>query len=303
MNKKHLVIILGPTGIGKTDLSTGIALELGTEIISCDSRQFYKEMSIGTAVPSQEQLNKVKHHFIHHIPITTSYSASRFEQDFISLSEKLFRKYDVLLMTGGSGLYIDAACGKMDDIPDVDPDVREKYLRKYREEGLESIRSDLRLLDPDHYRVADLKNHKRILRALEICESTGQPYSSYLRKKGKTRDFGIIKIGLRMNRDELYERINARVDKMVAQGLEKEAKDLITYRHINALNTVGYKEFFSYMDGDITRGKAIELVKRNSRRYAKRQMTWWARDNEIEWFHPGEKENIIDYITLKTTST
>ena len=295
-----LVILMGPTGIGKTDLGIDIALRLNTEIISCDSRQFYREMSIGTAVPTAEQLKTVKHHLIRHISVTDYYSASRFEKEFISLSRKLFSRHDILVMVGGSGLYIDAACGKMDQIPDVDSSIREKYLKKYEQEGLKSIRTDLRLLDPNYYDIVDLKNHKRIIRALEICESTGKPYSSFLEKKGTERDFNILKVGLYMDRHELYRRINERVDRMMEDGLEEEAAELIGYRNFNALNTVGYQELFRYFDCEISREKAIDLIKRNSRRYAKRQITWWARDDEIKWFHPKEKEEIIQYIEEKT---
>lgn len=300
---KTLVIILGPTGIGKTDLGIDLALHFKTEIISCDSRQFYREMSVGTAVPDKDQLEKVKHHLIGHLSINDYYSASRFEKDFIKITNNLFKVHDLLIMTGGSGLYIDAACGRIDDIPDVDSAVRDKYLRKFMDEGLESIRTDLRLLDPVYYRSVDLKNYKRIIRALEICETTGKPYSWYLKKKGKKRNFNIIKIGLTMDRKELYERINRRVDRMMASGLEKEAEDLITYRDTNALNTVGYKEMFMYFDGEISRDRAVELIKRNTRRYARKQLTWWARDKEIKWFHPREKEEIINYIQVARHGT
>lgn len=293
---KSLIILLGPTGIGKTDLGIDLALHFGTEIISCDSRQFFREMSVGTAVPSRLQLEKVKHHFIGHLSVNDYYSASRFEQDFLQLSRKLFEIYDLLIMTGGSGLYIDAVCGMMDEIPDVDSAVRDKYLRKYIDEGLESIRTDLRLIDPDYYRRVDLKNYKRIIRALEISESTGKPYSNFLKQEGKERNFNILKIGLTMDRQQLYARINERVDRMIAAGLEEEAKRLLGHRERNALNTVGYKEMFMYFDGEISRDKAIELIKRNSRRYARRQMTWWRRDRDIKWFHPDQKEEIIKYI-------
>lgn len=293
---KSLIILLGPTGIGKTDLGIDLALHFGTEIISCDSRQFFREMSVGTAVPSRLQLEKVKHHFIGHLSVNDYYSASRFEQDFLQLSRKLFEIYDLLIMTGGSGLYIDAVCGMMDEIPDVDSAVRDKYLRKYIDEGLESIRTDLRLIDPDYYRRVDLKNYKRIIRALEISESTGKPYSNFLKQEGKERNFNILKIGLTMDRQQLYARINERVDRMIAAGLEEEAKRLLGHRDRNALNTVGYKEMFMYFDGEISRDKAIELIKRNSRRYARRQMTWWRRDRDIKWFHPDQKEEIIKYI-------
>lgn len=298
--KNTLIILLGPTGIGKTNLATDIALSLNTEIISCDSRQFYREMSTGTAVPSPGQLKKVKHHFIQHLSVDDCYSASNFEQDFTELTGRLFMQYDRLLMTGGSGLYIDAACGRIDDIPDVDPAAREKYLMKYEKEGIESIRQALSILDPDYYRSVDLRNHKRMLRALEICETTGSPYSRFLGRKGKSRNFNIIKAGLRMNRQELYERINRRVDMMIDNGLEEEARRLLPQRHKNALNTVGYKEFFMYFDGEISRDKAIELIRRNSRRYAKRQITWWAKDRDIEWFHPSEKDDILAYIRKET---
>jgi tRNA dimethylallyltransferase len=293
---KSLIILLGPTGIGKTDLGIDIARHFRTEIISCDSRQFFREMSVGTAVPSRLQLEKVKHHFIGHLSVNDYYSASRFEHDFLQLSRKLFEIYDLLIMTGGSGLYIDAVCGMMDEIPDVDSAVRDKYLRKYIDEGLESIRTDLRLIDPDYYRRVDLKNYKRIIRALEISESTGKPYSNFLKQEGKERNFNILKIGLTMDRQQLYARINERVDRMIAAGLEEEAKRLLGHRDRNALNTVGYKEMFMYFDGEISRDKAIELIKRNSRRYARRQMTWWRRDRDIKWFHPDQKEEIIKYI-------
>jgi tRNA dimethylallyltransferase len=293
---KTLIILLGPTGIGKTDLGIDIARRFSTEIISCDSRQFFREMSVGTAVPYPEQLEKVKHHFIGHLSVNDYYSASRFEKDFLELSAKLFETHDMLLMTGGSGLYINAACGMIDEIPDVDSAVRDKYLRKYIDEGLESIRTDLRLIDPDYYSRVDLKNYKRIIRALEISESTGKPYSHFLKQKGKERNFNIIKIGLTMDRQQLYDRINERVDRMMAAGLEDEAKRLLGHRDRNALNTVGYKEMFMYFDGEISRDKAIELIKRNSRRYARRQMTWWRRDRDIKWFHPGKKEEIIEFI-------
>jgi len=297
---KYLLILTGPTGIGKTDLSIDIARHFNTEIISCDSRQFYKEMSVGTAVPSPAQLSEVKHHFIRHIPVENYYSASKFEQDFIRLSGELFRHHDILVMTGGSGLYINAACGMIDNIPDVDPYTREKYLRKYREEGLESIRSDLKMLDPDYYRKVDLKNYKRMIRALEVCETTGKPYSHFLHKNIKKRNFNIIKLGLRIDRRELYDRINRRVDIMIERGLEQEAYKLLVHRDKNALNTVGYKELFMYFDGEISRDKAIELIKRNSRRYAKRQMTWWAGDKQIIWFDPAQKEEIISCIEKET---
>lgn len=291
-----LIVLLGPTGIGKTDISINIAKYFNTEIISCDSRQFYKEMIIGTAVPSDKQLKEVKHHFIQHLSIDQYYSASLYEADTVKLLGKLFRKNSIVIMTGGSGLYIDAVCGTIDAIPDVDPDIRKKYQKKFEEQGIESIRTDLLLFDPDHYSRIDLRNPKRILRALEICETTGKPYSSFLKKEGKKRDFNIIKAGLQTDRESLYSLINSRVDKMIASGLVEEARHLHPRKHLNALNTVGYKELFDCFDNKITLEKAIELIKRNSRRYAKRQITWWARDNDITWFPPGELTQIKSFI-------
>lgn len=253
-------------------------------------------MKIGTAVPSDSQLNKIKHHFIRFISAREYYSASLFERDVLSLLPQLFNKNNVALMTGGSGLYIDAVCKGYDDIPDVDPEARKKYIRLYESEGIESLRVALKLLDPEHYSKVDLKNYKRILRALEICETTGRPYSSFLKKQKRNRDFSIIRIGLERDREELYSRINSRVDEMIISGLEEEARQLYHLRELNALNCVGYREFFDYFDGTITREKAIELIKRNSRRYAKRQMTWWSKDGEIKWFRPNQQENILEYI-------
>jgi tRNA dimethylallyltransferase len=294
--KKTLIVLLGPTGVGKTDVSIDIASHFGCEIISADSRQFYKEMLIGTAVPSEYQLNKIKHHFIRFISVTEYYSSSLFERDVLKLLSSLFEINNTVLMCGGSGMYIDAVCNGIDDIPDIDKEIRNKYDLKYKEEGIEGLRAVLKILDPVHYSKVDLKNHKRIIRALEICESTGIPYSSFLNKQKRERDFNIIKIGLERERDELYKRINLRVDEMVRRGLEEEAMSLIKYRNTNALNTVGYKEFFEYFDNNIALDKAIELIKRDTRRYAKRQMTWWSKDSEIKWFRPEQIKNIIDGI-------
>jgi len=291
-----LIVVLGPTGVGKTDISIDLAEKFNCEIISADSRQFFREMRIGTAVPSDSQLNKIKHHFVRFISAKEYYSASLFERDVISLLPELFKKNNSVLMTGGSGLYIDAVCNGYDDIPDVAQGVREKYIQMYEREGIESLRVTLKLLDPDHYKKVDLKNYKRILRALEICETSGRPYSSFLKNSKRERDFRIIKIGLEREREELYDRINSRVDAMVAQGLEEETSKLYPLRIHNALNCVGYREFFNFFDGTITREKAIELIKRNSRRYAKRQMTWWSKDSEIKWFHPSQQDRIKEYI-------
>jgi tRNA dimethylallyltransferase len=253
-------------------------------------------MKIGTAVPSDAQLIKIKHHFIRFISAREYYSASLFERDVIDLLPELFGRNKMVLMTGGSGLYIDAVCNGYDDIPDVDPGVREKYINLYERDGIESLRVALKILDPDHYLKVDLKNYKRILRALEICETSGKPYSSFLKDQKRERDFSIIRIGLTRDREELYSRINSRVDDMLVQGLEEEARQLFPLRGLNALNCVGYREFFDYFDGTITRDKAVELIKRNSRRYAKRQMTWWGKDQEITWFKPDNFEEISNFI-------
>lgn len=291
-----LIVLTGPTGIGKTDLAIEMALALNTEIISCDSRQFYREMNIGTAVPSPGELAKVKHHFIGHRSVTGNYSSSLFESDVMGLLPGLFKSYGTVIMAGGSGLYIDAVCRGIDDIPDVDPEIREFYIRKYEKEGIEGLRAELRIVDPEHYSRVDLRNYKRMLRALETTASTGQPYSSFLKREFRERDFRIIKIGLNCDRNVLYNRINARVDSMIGAGLEEEVRSLVPFRERNALMTVGYREFFDFFDGKISREKAVELIKRNSRRYARRQIIWLGRYNDIAWFHPSQRDEIIQYV-------
>jgi tRNA dimethylallyltransferase len=296
--KNTLIVLLGPTGVGKTDISIEIARHFKSEIISADSRQFFREMLIGTAVPSEKHLKEIRHHFIRFISINDYYSSSLFERDVLELLPKLFKNNNIILMSGGSGMYIDAVCNGIDDIPDVDPAIRERYTKRYEEEGIEGLRVALKLLDPEHYAKVDLKNYKRIIRALEICETTGRTYSSFLKKQRRGRDFGIIKIGLERTREDLYLRINSRVDEMVKMGLEDEAGHLYKFRNLNALNSVGYKEYFDVFDGKISKEKAIELIKRNSRRYAKRQLTWWGKDKEIKWFKAENVVEIIEYISL-----
>lgn len=291
-----LIVLLGPTGVGKTDVSIDIAQHFTCEIISADSRQFFSEMKIGTAVPSDDQLKKIKHHFIRFISVKEYYSSSLFERDVLKILPAMFRKNNTVLMTGGSGMYIDAVCEGIDDIPDTDQAIREKYTIIYKEQGIEGLRFALRKLDPEHYEKVDLKNPKRIIRALEVCETTGRPYSSFLKKEKRQRDFEILKIGLERPREELFKRINLRVDKMIEEGLENEARGLFELRHLNALNSVGYREFFDYFEGKITKDKAIELIKRNTRRFAKRQMTWWAKDKEIRWFGAENTGDVINYI-------
>jgi tRNA dimethylallyltransferase len=294
--RNFLIVVVGPTGVGKTSVSIDIASYFNTEIISADSRQFYMEMNIGTAVPSEYQLKKIRHHFIRFLSVKEYYSASLYERAVLKLLTSIFAENRIALMTGGSGMYIDAVCSGIDDIPDIDPAIREKYNAKFREEGIESLRATLKLVDPVHYTKVDLRNHKRIIRALEIFESTGRQYSEFLSKKKAERDFGIIKIGLEQERYDLYKNINNRVDDMIKNGLEDEARGLLGLKDLNPLMTVGYREFFDFFEGKISREKAIELIKRNSRRYAKRQMTWWSKDKEIRWFRPERVQDIVLYI-------
>ncbi|NLA49502.1 MAG: tRNA (adenosine(37)-N6)-dimethylallyltransferase MiaA [Bacteroidales bacterium] len=297
--KNILIVLLGPTGVGKTDLSIDLAGHFRCDIISADSRQFYREMNIGTAVPSPEQLSSVRHHFIGFISVKDYYSASLYERDVLRLLPSLFSKNPLALMTGGSGLYIDAVCRGIDDIPDTSQSVRNKYVQKYRDEGIEGLRIMLKIVDPVYYEKVDLKNPQRIIRALEICESTGRPYSTFLTRKEQPRDFEIIRVGINRSREELFGRINRRVDDMIAAGLVDEARKLYPLRDLNALNSVGYGELFEYFASRISREKAIELIKRNSRRYAKRQLTWWNRDKDIAWFRADEKDRIIEYLSNK----
>jgi len=294
--QQTLIVILGPTGIGKTDLSIDIARELDTEIISSDSRQIYKELKIGTAVPSDDQLQRVKHHFIGHKSIYDYYNASMFEFEVLDLLNELYKTHNHVVMTGGSGMYIQAVCDGIDELPTIDTQLRKDLIQKYHDEEIESLRIQLKMLDPESYQKIDLKNPKRILKALEVTIQTGQPYSSFLTRPKKKRPFHILKIGLQRERDELYERINKRVDEMIQEGLVEEARKFFKDRHLNSLNTVGYKELFEHFEGKISLAKAIELIKRNSRHYAKRQISWFNRDKEISWFHPENKQKIVHFI-------
>ena len=294
--KNTLIVLPGPTGVGKTAFATGLAERLGCDIISCDSRQFYREMKIGTAAPGKEELARVRHHFVGFLSVTDYYSISLFERDVLALLPSLFSSNPVAIMTGGSMLYMDAVCRGMDDIPDTDPAVRQKYLGMYHDEGIEGLRIALKMLDPASYSRIDLHNPRRILRALEITESSGRPYSSFLTAPVRQRDFRIIKAGLTRERGELYRRIDMRVHRMMEEGLEQEAVSLKQYRELNALNTVGYREMFSWFDGEVSRDQAVMLIKRNTRRYARKQLTWWNRDNDINWFDVSEREMIVSWI-------
>lgn len=292
---KTLVVITGPTAVGKTQLCLDLAQRLGTPIINADSRQIYRDLKIGTAAPTEEQLRQVHHYFVGTLSLDEYYSASMYEQQTIALLEKLFQENDYALMTGGSMMYIDAVCHGIDDIPTVDEQTRETLKRRLQEEGLESLCEELRCLDPEHYEVVDLQNPRRVVHALEICLMTGNTYTSYRKAERKERPFKIIKIGLTRPREELYQRINSRVDQMMEQGLLEEAQRLYPQRHLNALNTVGYKELFNYMDGIWTLDEAVERIKGNTRRYARKQLTWFKKDSDIIWAHPTNISEIFHY--------
>jgi len=287
---------VGPTAVGKTDTSIHIAKTLNCEILSADSRQFYREMRIGTAKPVGEELQGVRHHFIDCASIREEISAGRYEVAVLDLLEILFRDYDYAVMTGGSGLYIQAVCQGMNDIPPVPAHFREELYKEFGTVGLQPLLEELAVRDPGYYNRIDHSNSQRIIRALEVCRATSQPYSSFREDKKRERDFNIIRVGLERPREELFDRINKRVDQMVEEGLFEEVRALYNFRNLNALKTVGYKEIFDYMDGRCDKNEAIRLVKRNSRRYAKRQMTWFQRDDGIQWFHPDEKDRIVKHI-------
>lgn len=292
---KELIIIAGPTGIGKTKLGIILAERFNTEIVSADSRQIYKEMETGTAVPGKEDLKRVPHHFIQNKSIYDYYNASMYENEVLELLETLFLEHEKVVMVGGSGLYIDAVRSGIDELPGIDMDVRNKLFRQLEEEGLESLCRELEKLDPVSYAKIDLKNPKRVQKALEISIMTGKPYSSFLSSVKKNRDFKTKLIALDMDRKDLYERINTRVLEMIENGLVGEVESLIPNRHNNALNTVGYKEIFEYFDNSLTLEEAIEKIQANTRKYARKQLTWFRKDKEYNWFHPDDLDNILKY--------
>ena len=294
---KTLIVLLGPTGVGKTDLSIRLARHFHTSILSCDSRQIYKEMRIGTAVPSDEQLATVPHYFIQTLSVRDYYNSWQFEVDALAKIRELFESQKVVLMTGGSMLYIDAVCKGIDDIPTIAPELRAELTEIYEREGIEAIRLMLKELDPVFYEQVDVNNGKRVLHAVEVCRMAGVPYSSLRTNTPKDRGFRIIRIGLNREREELYGRIDQRVDLMLEEGLEDEARQLWPLRHLNALNTVGYKELFDYFEGKTDYAEAVRLIKRNSRRYARKQLSWFRRDDDIRWFHPDDYEGIVEAIT------
>lgn len=290
-----LIVLIGPTGVGKTELSLRLAEHFRTCIVSADSRQLYADLKIGTAAPTPGQLQRVPHHFVGTLRLTDYYSAAQYEAEVLNLLEKLFTGHDTVVLTGGSMMYVDAICKGIDDIPTVDAETRQLMLQKYEAEGLESLCAELKLLDPEYYRQVDLKNPKRVIHALEICYMTGKTYTSFRTNSPKERPFRIVKIGLTRDREELYDRINRRVDLMVEEGLVEEARQVYPYRALNSLNTVGYKEMFKYLDGEWTLPFAIEKIKQNSRIYSRKQMTWFKRDKEIRWFHPEQEAEILEY--------
>lgn len=296
---KTLVVLLGPTAVGKTELSLELAEQLQTSIISADSRQLYADLKIGTAAPTPEQQEHVHHHFVGILKLSDYYSAARYADEVLTLLDTLYQKQDVALMTGGSMMYIDAVCLGMDDIPTIDVETRAKMWQHYDEVGLEGIQRELKLLDPDYYAIVDLKNHKRIIHALEVCYMTGKPFTSFRQRKQTERPFRIIKVGLNRERSELFNRINLRVEQMMQEGMLEEAKKVYPFRDLNSLNTVGYKELFKYLDGEWTLEKAVEKIKRNTRIYAKKQLTWFKKDMSIRWFHPDQRTDIISYINAQ----
>ncbi|WP_143961768.1 tRNA (adenosine(37)-N6)-dimethylallyltransferase MiaA [Litoribacter populi] len=293
---KFLIVVAGPTAVGKTDMCIKIAKKFNTSIISSDSRQFFKEMEIGTAKPSKEEQALVFHYFINSLSIHESYDVRKFEQNSLKLLEELFEINDCVVMTGGSGLYLDAVCKGFDEMPEIPSEIRGNLNQLFQDKGIEVLQKMLKEVDPDYYGTVDLHNPQRLIRALEVYQGTGRPFSSFRQKKTVDRPFKIIKIGLERDREVLYERINLRMDHMIAQGLFEEAEELFPFRHLNALQTVGYSEIFRFLEGEYDKEEAVRLLKRNSRRYAKRQLTWFKKDPEMVWFSPDDLEGILKYI-------
>lgn len=299
MSTKTLIVVVGATGSGKTDLSLRLATHFAAPILSTDSRQLYRGVPIGTAQPTAEQLAAVEHHFIASHELTDSFSCGEYEVQALARLDELFAKHDKVVAVGGSGLYIQALCEGMDNLPHTDEELRQRLTKRLREEGIESLLAELKRLDPAHYEQVDRQNPSRVLRAVEVCLQTGLPYSSLRTGERHKRNFCIVKVGIEWEREVLYERINRRVDMMIAEGLEAEARAVYPLRHLNSLQTVGYREMFEYFDGKISHEEAVELIKRNSRRYAKRQMTWFRRDEEIRWFSPDQTDAMIEFLENK----
>lgn len=299
MRMNTLIVVLGPTGVGKSDISIQLAKHYHTEIISADSRQFYKELCIGTAVPEKRDLQEIPHHFIQNKSIHDYYNVSSFEVEALDLINQLFKRSNPVILAGGSMLYIDTICNGIDDIPTVDSDTRKEVIDWYERNGIEALRQKLQELDPEYYNVVDLNNPKRMLHAVEICRMTGKTFTSFRTNTAKERPFRIIKIGINQDRKILYERINQRVLKMIDAGLVEEARSVYSFRELNSLNTVGYKELFAYFEGICSLDEAIDLIQRNTRKYARKQLTWFRRDSQIEWFEPHQVSEILEFIDLK----
>lgn len=293
--QKNLIVIVGPTAIGKTSLAINLAKNYNAEIISADSRQFFKEMNIGTAKPTPEELALVKHHFVDFISIQERYTAGQFEKEAIDKLEVLFKEFDTIIMAGGSGLYVDAVCKGIDEIP-ADIEIRNQLNEELNANGIDSLQEELKTVDPEIWKTINQKNPQRLVRALEVHRATGKPYSSFRKNQPKERNFNIIKIGLNTEREVVYERINKRVDLMLKEGLLDEVKSLIPYKNLNALNTVGYKEYFKYFEGELNLGEATELLKKNTRNFAKRQLTWFRKDKSTLWFEPKDIQAISKHI-------
>ncbi len=294
-HKKHLIVIVGPTAIGKTALSIQLAKHFECEIVSADSRQFFKELAIGTAKPDAEEMEGIPHHFMGHISIQDEYNVGKFETDAIDKLEDVFTKNDFAILVGGSGLYVDAVCKGIDDIP-KDDSIRAQLNKELEENGIESLQEELRLLDPEHYESMNIQNPQRLIRALEVCRASGKTYTSFRKNTIKKRPFEIHKIGLTTERSKMYENINKRVEIMIEKGLLEEVKSVQEFQHLNSLNTVGYKELFGFLNGETSLAEAVELIQKNTRNFAKRQITWFKRDKKIQWFELEEKQNIIPYL-------
>lgn len=296
MENKHLIVLAGPTASGKTATAIKLAKAFDAEIISADSRQFYKELSIGTAAPTAEELAQVKHHFVHNLSIEYKYDVADYEKDVLSFLKQYFKTKNVAVMTGGSGLFIDAVCNGLDEIPDISDEIRTKVTKMLEDGGIEALQKEVERVDNDYFQIVDKQNPRRLQRALEVYYQTGKPYSTFRQKNVAKRDFDIIKLAILWDRDKLIERINKRVDMMMEQGLLEEVKSVYPKRHLNSLNTVGYKELFDYLDGKCSLEQAVEQIKINTRQYAKRQMTWLRKNNDYKWFTINEIDMIIDTI-------
>lgn len=297
--KNTLIVITGPTAVGKTALCIDIAKKYGIPIINADSRQIYKGLEIGTAAPTKEQQRDVRHYFVGALDLSDYYNASMYEQDVMNILNELFNDNNIALMSGGSMMYIDSVCNGIDDIPTIEPEIRDMLKKRFEQDGLDRMLEELRILDPEYYNIVDKRNYRRVIHGLEICYQTGKTYTHFRKNNKKERPFNIIKIALNRPREELYERINKRVDEMISLGLVNEAKQFYEYRELNALNSVGYKEIFDFLDGKYSLGEAIEHIKSNTRRYARKQLTWYRRDKDVYWANPDNKEEIMNYISHK----